>query len=64
MLFTNNGKKNYFLNKTINITLANLGQYIHGTDSQIENVTSATWKIEAPLSGNQVNTVSWQRVIC
>ena len=52
MLFTNNGKKNYFLNKTINITLTNLGQYIHGTDSQIENVTSATWKIEAPLSGN------------
>lgn len=52
MLFTSNGKENYFLNKTINITLTNLGQYIHGTDSQIENVTSATWKIEALLAGN------------
>lgn len=52
MLFTSNGKENYFLNKTINITLTNLGQYIHGTDSQMENVTSATWKLEAPLAGN------------
>ncbi len=52
MLFTSNGKKNYFLNKTINITLTNLGQYIHGTDSHMENVTSATWEIEAPLAGN------------
>ena len=32
--------------------MTNLGQYIHGTDSQIENVTSATWKIEALLAGN------------
>lgn len=52
MLFTSNGKENYFLNKTINITLTNLGQYIHGTDSQMENMTSATWKLEAPLAGN------------
>lgn len=55
MLFTSNGKKDYFINKTIDITLSDLGQYINTTDNHMKNVISATWKIKAPLAGNQSN---------